>query len=204
MKRMNDKLNKATKDQIQARLMSGQFEDRAKDIVDAYAEIARVLYCRRYDARDRAWMEEVPEGWLPKVSAVWVNVQGHSREIPFNGVTSMDLRRLLTEQPENVTRPIADCHKTGNALQARAVPADDDVAHQLEDADRRASDLLVEHRRLARDIRAVLDTVSTFNRLHKVWPEVWDKVSDLVDDRSANAGLPAKQINELNEELHLT
>jgi len=160
-----------------------------------YAQLAQDIYEDVYDAKQRAQMEALPDGWLPRSISIRSKLGESYADLPFNGwirhINSSDLveakersqSRVILSRDINAVMEIYDHNhnfaEIYSALQVKAA----DLRNQVREAEKLTM--------------AILERATTLPKLLAVWPEVKPFVEFLQEAKPKLPALPIDQVNGL-------
>lgn len=191
------RLRNDDRDLVVRRLLIHAFREPADDLIRDMRSHALGVYQDLYTAGSRDKMSALPEGWLPTANNVEVRFGSSSYlHLRFDGTTNIggSVHKVCTKREalflRMLSRHIRRCAKVyddDHALSSTwrgLVARRDALKKSIEEAEGRA--------------RAILNSVTTTNRLVEVWPEVKPYL-----DQPREVKLPAVPVQEVNELLNL-
>lgn len=155
-------------------------------------ELRQMAYETCYSKKERDLIASLPDGWLGTATAGQVMVNGRVtqvlfdelRPVPFNSSSS-----FYGSKP--VSAVLDDGHPYLLKMEELRV-ADEKLDQFSRSYNEERSSLKVR-------VRAILESVTTVNRLIEIWPEVVDFLPETVSDPIT--GVPAIMIADLNRDL---
>lgn len=179
------KLTKAIKENILGRIIRHRFAKTEEELTKAKEAFALDIYCALYTPDEIKKMRALPEGWLKTVTAVRLRTA-------FDGWHGYSLGE------EEGRLPIQD-HK---GYELRVNDNKEPIYVKFLDLQEKIDATRQARRKAELDIDAVLNSVTTVNRLLTVWPEAEQFIlaSSATFKRRS---LPVPIINELNKKLDL-
>jgi len=184
------KLNKTIREAILEDIIGDKFASAHLALMPHRAELARKCYERIFLTSSRKKMEALPKGWLPTKNHVQVSIGSGSydyHELKFSGWsdgTSSSKSKL--PKPDNVG--FVSTYSKGSLV--IVLKAKDALACTIVKLHDQETALVNEEKRLRLETMAVLESVTTANRLIEIWP-------------AYKSGVPAKLLSSLNKALDL-
>lgn len=190
------KITKTIREKIADALTKNRFQKPVLELFEARGVLALAVYKDFYLTKDRATMEELPDGWLPTSSSILVRFGSSYTSLSFNGhITGgfyavsggvEDIYRRIRSRDEN------RCVKNYDALSPMTVEYDR-LAGLAKDLTRQIDKAKI----------SALTAIGCFTTLEKLvaeWPEVEPFARPHMVDRPQ---LPAIRASELNALLGL-
>lgn len=168
------------KDVIQQALLERAFGERQKAINAAKAGLGDKVYKEMYTLKERRFMVQAPDGFLPQLTSVRVQFAG-------------DFAHLSLSAP----RPGASEQRT------KKYDANHPYTDTFRDLNAKQKELEADRRQAKAELRAKLDSVSTVARLIEVWPEVRPFAAKFLEKKVAEKKLPVIQNDALNNTFKL-
>ena len=177
------RLNSDMKRKIRARLIGDQFKKRRDAANKREQALAMAVYRHVFPPNDRRRMSRLPEGWLPTRELVKVELAG--KVVGLHSGTRLRV-------PESKTFGVIAQYDAKSSFSREWTDIE---------AERRA--IADDESRLKAEIDAVLNSVTTDNRLIEKWPEAAKIVREVVSSMTGKGGVPAVQMGKLNKKLGL-
>ena len=166
---------------IRRQVIGDRFQKRQREIDDRRKSIADRIYERALTEAQRKAMVDLPESFFA-----------------WRTTISLQLGAEYTNLTMSEQRPIPyDRHRNTFA----ALGARDPITKEYQETTRDARRLRVDEREMFANVKSVLDSVTTDNRLIEEWPEIEKIVRRVVQPKTKL--LPAVQMEKLNKELGL-
>lgn len=177
---MSEKLTKGQKDLMKNAIVRHRFDIEEEKFKKQENSLGSKIYSDLFPKKQREAMAALPKGWLPTTSSLYVKFGGNYFHV---------------DCPENVI----PYDSRNNVLKVYEVSHDFSI--EMEEIVQGRTNLREEKRKLEAQITAIMDSVTTANKLKSVWPEI----SEFVDKFAPQGkkSLPAVVINDLNKKLNL-
>ncbi len=168
------RLTNDTRRLIANRAVEHGFAKREAAIVKEQHALAAKVYDRAYPAKTQKLMETLPKDILRESDTIYFHVGGQYRQVTLAAAKRMG-------------------HDRGDLKLA----ADDKLSEECFDFWRREKELRAERDTARREANAVLRSVTTLEKLLKVWPEVVSFTQDIgVSGQQITAlAIPIKDLN---------
>lgn len=182
------------RDGIVKRVLEHRFSEAGLALRERWSELAQDFYEDVFLPAFRNQMDRVPEGWLPKVDRIKVQVAGQVRELHLDGSCIHIKAGAQLPDGEGYDRLIPYNRKG-------AVLAVYDAAHPLSGQLERLAAQTLEHNEayesVLKMVRATVDSFSTVGALENAWPEV-KPFTAMYHSSTRQVSLPMIQVAELN------
>lgn len=205
------RMNTSIREAILTKLLVRAFSDEIAKIGDRETALADKIYNDCYNQQDRNTIASLKEGWLVSSDRLQVNFAGQRIKLGLGKPlwefcqTGIEYKLRKDIKREPVERRFAHAHKDGYYATVKSYTADHKLAEEYQRLQQDTESLIQRINTHASEARAVLNSVTTVQKLVKVWPEVEPLATHWMRDeaREIVTGLPAVQMDKLNEALRL-
>jgi hypothetical protein len=179
------KLNESLRRRITAKLMDNKFSGREKSIEDEGYALAQEVYRSAFSAEEFKLLLSLPYDWMAQENGFRCRLGGFDDRLHFSGD-----KRLPMPHARNFAFLVN--HDHGHPLTERYCKWRESKRSIRE-----------EKEKLSGEIRAVVYSATTVNKLITIWPEIKDVVLTICNVVYEDPNLPAPKISYLNEALGL-
>jgi hypothetical protein len=176
---MSQRLTEELKSSIIQSLVRHRFGAEKDKLEKQRPKIGDAIYKRSFVSRDRLKMASLPEGWLPTTTSVDAQVGEFYRRFPLSDA-----------------RPVPYSRDRSRCLISLDVA--DPLAIRIQEFQDNWSDLMKRSDQARAEARSIVDSVTTTNKLIKVWPEIEPFVPV-----GKPANLPAVEVDKVNKTFKL-
>lgn len=190
-----------TRDTILENLLRHKFDPVRPIIAAKQSKIANKLYNMKYSAKVRKQMDELPEGWLPTDNDIAISYEGTVMRFRFNGVSftyGYDNKRYIYDRDAiDIVRRFPSDEKGQVVF---VISNDDHISDDIRDFIKTENEYIDQIAQIQSEIRGLLSTFHTVEKLIEAWPEVKDFIPETTKPAIT---LPAIPINDINQRLGL-
>lgn len=158
-------------------------------------ELQRMAYDTCFSEKDQRLMKQLPDTWLPLSRSAHVQIDGHVQAVKFDVERPVPFR---SSEHCYGSKPVLAVLDEGHPYLLKL--EEYRVAHEA--ADQHSREYHEKRRYLKAKVTAIVESVTTVNRLIQIWPEVVDFLPEAISDPIT--GVPAVMIEDLNRELGIT
>lgn len=194
------RISAALRDHVVAGLLRHRFNVEELELREERDRIQKLReerskhgYELAFTPAERKRLAEAPEGWFPTLSSVRVQVEGGVVE----DVQFEKAERVPYEVKDNRWSKVAAV-VTGDELYFKLDKQIDEAEEALSQRD---SALREKKNELRNRAVAVIESVTTVNRLLEIWPEVHDFLPE--ENAGPGGGVPAILVSDLNDQFGL-
>jgi len=170
----SQKLTRWNREQIVRGLLKHGHQTKVEELINEQAVFACMLYDLFFEEHQKK-IKNTPKGWLPLKNDIAVVFDSGNKyeRLFFNGTSSIcgELSVVLGKFPEEVTRVFPESLRKTYLCDSKKL-----IQEQLALVEKREN-LKEDIKRAKRDTWAVLNSVTTTNKLIEVWPEIEPFVS---------------------------
>lgn len=188
------KLTNSIRDNIRSDLLRHRFLEEAKQIFEEHKIIAKRIYFLRFTDAEHKLIAEMPPRWLPtNTSMTVIMANGNRHNFNFGGIY---LKGLVRSDGEERIFPEYSDYRTFRPA------VDSNISKIIELHRLKLEDFEQKYNKAEREIRSVLDSVTTVKKLITVWEEVRPFAEKYLDEKTPGTALMIP-VEALNKELNL-
>jgi hypothetical protein len=180
------KLTKSIREFISDKIIQDAFKEKFESLNKQANELACLVYYDLYPKKQIQQMEALPKGWLPEKSTVTAQFGTSSR-----GYVTLELGFEIKVPHEGYR----GCSKVYDD--------EHEFTEKYGEYSAFREEITEQKRKATTKTNAVLDSVTTTNKLRSIWPEIENYIAEAERNFSTGVNLPAPIILDLNKDLNL-
>lgn len=185
------RLTQTQKKEILEKVIQHRFTKYVEELREEYANFADKVY-NEVHKKQMAAMYALPEGWLQTTTRIVGQFNNNHDNLAFNGRYTLGYSfHSLFNFPDSVQRRVLD--KTNNT---HVFDTHHPLTVEHSKLNDKRKDLIEEISQATAQVKAILNAVTTRNKLLASWPEV-EPFLPPVPEKTQLPAIPRKQINQL-------